>query len=50
MIQFFFFDTKIGEKVDALHEHEETSLLLSISRDDYESLPKHMKGLASWEV
>ncbi|XP_073274058.1 uncharacterized protein [Primulina huaijiensis] len=23
--------------------------LLKVSRDDYESLPKHMKGLASWE-
>ncbi|KAI3443363.1 hypothetical protein Pfo_000028 [Paulownia fortunei] len=38
-----------GETTDELNQYEDSRLLLNVSRDDYESLPKHMKGLVSWE-
>lgn len=37
-----------GETTDNLSQGK--TCLLNVSIDDYESLPKHMKGLASWEV
>ncbi|CAA0818764.1 Unknown protein [Striga hermonthica] len=40
---------QIGETIDDLDQDEVSGRLLNISRDDYESLPKHMKGLAPWE-
>ncbi|KAK6139736.1 hypothetical protein DH2020_026496 [Rehmannia glutinosa] len=42
-------DFQIGETTDDLNQYEDSRHLLNISRDDYESLPKHMKGLVSWE-
>ncbi|KAK6139772.1 hypothetical protein DH2020_026448 [Rehmannia glutinosa] len=39
----------VGETTDDLNQYEDSRHLLNISRDDYESLPKHMKGLVSWE-
>ncbi|KAH6762098.1 hypothetical protein C2S52_019531 [Perilla frutescens var. hirtella] len=38
-----------AETRDEMSRCEDSKLSLSVSRDDYESLPKHMKGLASWE-
>ncbi|KAK4414813.1 hypothetical protein Salat_2588300 [Sesamum alatum] len=38
-----------GETADDLDRYEDSRHLLNVSRDDYESLPKHMKGLVSWE-
>ncbi|KAL9153681.1 hypothetical protein ABFS82_10G065600 [Erythranthe guttata] len=38
-----------GETTDALDQNEDSRLRLSISKDDYESLPKHMQGLVPWE-
>ncbi|KAL1549234.1 hypothetical protein AAHA92_17364 [Salvia divinorum] len=37
------------ERTDELKLCEDSKLSLNVSRDDYESLPKIMKGLASWE-
>ncbi|XP_042047585.1 uncharacterized protein LOC121793618 [Salvia splendens] len=37
------------ERTDQLKQCEDSKLSLNVSRDDYESLPKIMKGLASWE-
>ncbi|KAK6131637.1 hypothetical protein DH2020_034651 [Rehmannia glutinosa] len=42
-------DFQIGETTDDLNQYEDSRHLLNVSRDDYESLPKHMKGLVSWE-
>ncbi|XP_011094188.1 uncharacterized protein LOC105173952 [Sesamum indicum] len=38
-----------AETPDDLDRYEDSRHLLNVSRDDYESLPKHMKGLVSWE-
>ncbi|KAL0410231.1 UNVERIFIED_CONTAM: hypothetical protein Slati_3612800 [Sesamum latifolium] len=38
-----------AETTDDLDRYEDSRHLLNVSRDDYESLPKHMKGLVSWE-
>lgn len=40
----------LEERTDELKKFEDSKLSLNVSRDDYESLPKIMKGLASWEV
>lgn len=40
----------LEERTDELKQCEDSKLSLNVSRDDYESLPKIMKGLASWEV
>ncbi|KAL0374735.1 UNVERIFIED_CONTAM: hypothetical protein Sradi_3389200 [Sesamum radiatum] len=37
------------ETTDDLGQYEDSRHLLNVSRDDYESLPKHMKGLVPWE-
>ncbi|XP_057784701.1 uncharacterized protein LOC131002046 isoform X2 [Salvia miltiorrhiza] len=36
-------------RTDEMKECEDSRISLNVTRDDYESLPKHMKGLASWE-
>lgn len=36
--------------VDELVPDKDSKSLIEVSREDYESLPKHMKSLASWEV
>ncbi|KAL0338746.1 UNVERIFIED_CONTAM: hypothetical protein Sangu_1396700 [Sesamum angustifolium] len=38
-----------AETTDDLDQYEDSRHLLNVSREDYESLPKHMKGLVSWE-
>ncbi|XP_057784700.1 uncharacterized protein LOC131002046 isoform X1 [Salvia miltiorrhiza] len=43
-------DFEIEEgRTDEMKECEDSRISLNVTRDDYESLPKHMKGLASWE-
>lgn len=42
-------DLEMEETIDETHQCEDSKLSLNVSREDYESLPKHMKGLASWE-
>ncbi|XP_051150506.1 uncharacterized protein LOC127264940 [Andrographis paniculata] len=39
----------IGDSSDDFKQYNVSQCHLSVSREDYESLPKHMKGLASWE-
>ncbi|GFQ03597.1 hypothetical protein PHJA_002503500 [Phtheirospermum japonicum] len=40
---------KIGVAMGGLDQYKDSRHLLNVSRDDYESLPKLMKGLVSWE-
>ncbi|KAL6559091.1 hypothetical protein OROHE_006460 [Orobanche hederae] len=43
-------DFQIGGARDDLNQTEDSRHRLNVSRDDYECLPKHMKGLVPWEV
>ncbi|KAG8376853.1 hypothetical protein BUALT_Bualt09G0107100 [Buddleja alternifolia] len=43
------FEMTEGETRDELDRYEDSKHLISVSRDDYENLPKHMKSLVSWE-
>ncbi|PIN06818.1 hypothetical protein CDL12_20626 [Handroanthus impetiginosus] len=38
-----------GEATDKLNQYEDSRHILNVSIDDYESLPKHMRGLVLWE-
>lgn len=40
----------IGEIEDDFKKYENSKHLINVSRDEYESLPKFMKNLTSWEV
>ncbi|KAL6507815.1 hypothetical protein OROGR_024010 [Orobanche gracilis] len=42
-------DFQIGGARDDLNQTEDSRHRLNVSRDDYECLPKHMKGLLPWE-
>ncbi|KAL2481780.1 hypothetical protein Adt_34746 [Abeliophyllum distichum] len=38
-----------GEMEDDSKQYEDSKHLINVSRDEYESLPKFMKNLTSWE-
>lgn len=42
-------DLEMEETIEETRQCEDSKLSLNVSREDYDSLPKHMKGLASWE-
>ncbi|XP_059280868.1 uncharacterized protein LOC132034497 isoform X1 [Lycium ferocissimum] len=42
-------DDSDGKMNDELKSSEDTQSLITVSEDDYENLPKHMKILASWQ-
>lgn len=44
------FAVHMGETADEMNQYEDPKLLLNVTTEDYEKLPKHMKGLVSWEV
>ncbi|XP_016580229.1 uncharacterized protein LOC107877923 isoform X4 [Capsicum annuum] len=42
-------DNNDGKMNDELKSSEDIQSLITVSEDDYENLPKHMKSLASWQ-
>ncbi|KAL8526909.1 hypothetical protein ACS0TY_015961 [Phlomoides rotata] len=45
----FVMEVHPGETAGEMNQYEDPKLHLNVTREDYESLPKHMKGLVSWE-
>lgn len=45
-----YFNVLLGEMTDDLESCEVSRSLITVSQDEYASLPSYMKILASWEV